>query len=300
MYKDSLKNIIFLLFISLSYPIGLTAQIKTDAPEIKAVVCDLGYVTVQPSSLQSMVCMGNPLEIIWLFLSTGMNAEKARIKCYDVLLHAGGEQEGDSAFLQDNLGLRLPRLMAEWLMGRIETSQIQLLIDDAIEALLHSHYFKSMSEASLVKYILKNIMFNPKNLASTMTHADGIKLVEKLSKEVDHQGNKKFEFYILSNWDRESFQYLLNSSRLQEKVFKYFASENIMYSGKCGLAKPHPAFFELFLKTYNLKPEECLFIDDQPENIVTAQELGMHIVQWDKNDIPNIERRLKDMGLLSE
>ena len=51
--------------------------------------------------------------------------------------------------------------------------------------------------------------------------------------------------------------------------------DGIVFSAPLVLAKPDPRFYEYLFKTYNLKPEECFFIDDKPINIEAAQALGM-------------------------
>ena len=60
-----------------------------------------------------------------------------------------------------------------------------------------------------------------------------------------------------------------------EKYFKYFVSSAIE-----GIKKPDE---KIYLKTCELlevKPEECLFMDDNLENIKTAEKLGMKTIHW--------------------
>ena len=47
------------------------------------------------------------------------------------------------------------------------------------------------------------------------------------------------------------------------------------------LIKPDPAIYACLLEKYDLRAEECLFIDDREENIIAARELGMHAVQFE-------------------
>jgi putative hydrolase of the HAD superfamily len=42
-----------------------------------------------------------------------------------------------------------------------------------------------------------------------------------------------------------------------------------------GVAKPHPEAFLLALKALGLKPEETLYLDDDPENVEAARRLGL-------------------------
>ncbi len=42
-----------------------------------------------------------------------------------------------------------------------------------------------------------------------------------------------------------------------------------------GVAKPHPEAFLLALEALGLKPEETLYLDDDPENVEAARRLGL-------------------------
>lgn len=43
--------------------------------------------------------------------------------------------------------------------------------------------------------------------------------------------------------------------------------------------KPDPAIYKLLIEKYQLKPEECVFVDDLLENVEAARKLGMYGVQ---------------------
>lgn len=40
--------------------------------------------------------------------------------------------------------------------------------------------------------------------------------------------------------------------------------------------KPDDEIYELILERYHLKPEECVFLDDKPENVAAAEKFGIH------------------------
>ncbi|MBQ6583323.1 MAG: HAD family phosphatase [Mogibacterium sp.] len=50
------------------------------------------------------------------------------------------------------------------------------------------------------------------------------------------------------------------------------------------LIKPDPAIYECLCSKYDLKPEECLFIDDNAANIEAARAFGMHALQFESFD----------------
>ncbi len=55
-------------------------------------------------------------------------------------------------------------------------------------------------------------------------------------------------------------------------VFVHF--NHLVASHHAGARKPHPAFFEYAHQFALAKPDECLFIDDLPVNIETAERFG--------------------------
>jgi HAD superfamily hydrolase (TIGR01509 family) len=60
---------------------------------------------------------------------------------------------------------------------------------------------------------------------------------------------------------------------MKRKLFRFF--HKIYLSSQIGVAKPEKKAFEFVLKDLNVKPGECLFIDDNPENVAIAAGLGI-------------------------
>ena len=48
-----------------------------------------------------------------------------------------------------------------------------------------------------------------------------------------------------------------------------------VFSCYVGIIKPDPAIYTGLFRKYDLIPEECVFIDDKPENVQAAKDLGM-------------------------
>ena len=75
--------------------------------------------------------------------------------------------------------------------------------------------------------------------------------------------------YGLTNWPAETFVEA-------RRRFKTIGSiDNYVVSSSVHLAKPEPAIYQLLLSKYNLKAEECVFIDDRKDNVDAAKALGM-------------------------
>ncbi len=56
--------------------------------------------------------------------------------------------------------------------------------------------------------------------------------------------------------------------------------EAFVQSCDINLLKPDPAAFQYMLTTYNLLPEETLFIDNRIENVTAARTIGIHAFQF--------------------
>lgn len=77
-----------------------------------------------------------------------------------------------------------------------------------------------------------------------------------------------YRIYVLSNACNGFYHYF---PRFKE--ISYF--DGVMVSSDVHMIKPEPQIYEHFLKTYDLTGEECLFIDDRPENVKGAQNAGL-------------------------
>lgn len=52
----------------------------------------------------------------------------------------------------------------------------------------------------------------------------------------------------------------------------------IMYSHEEGMEKPDPSFYRLLCERLDVRPSEVVFVDDLPENVAGAREVGMRAV----------------------
>jgi 2-haloacid dehalogenase len=87
-----------------------------------------------------------------------------------------------------------------------------------------------------------------------------------------------YRLYALSNWSAEKFPLI----RRKYPFFDWF--ESIVLSGEVQLIKPDPRIFTVFLERICRAPEQCLFIDDAPANISTAQQLGFHTIHFQSSE----------------
>ena len=69
------------------------------------------------------------------------------------------------------------------------------------------------------------------------------------------------------------------------------------FSQEVGIIKPHPEFYQSAIKNFDLAPQETLYLDDLPENIVTGKELGFCSWQYDLNDHQSCLTWLSNQGV---
>jgi 2-haloacid dehalogenase len=55
---------------------------------------------------------------------------------------------------------------------------------------------------------------------------------------------------------------------------------DVVVSGAEQLLKPDPRIYRMLLERNGLRADDCLFIDDVPENVDGARAVGMHAVQF--------------------
>ena len=80
--------------------------------------------------------------------------------------------------------------------------------------------------------------------------------------------NKGKSIYALTNWSGETFP-------IAEERFDFLQwFDGTLVSGIEKMVKPDPAIFHLLLKRYELRAEDCLFIDDSKTNIEAAARIG--------------------------
>jgi len=87
-----------------------------------------------------------------------------------------------------------------------------------------------------------------------------------------------YRTFLLSNNNAIHYdwilKYLLAEFQLVNGMADYF--EKDYYSHLMGMRKPNTDIFEFVLQAHGLNKTETLFIDDSPQHIATAKQLGLH------------------------
>ena len=109
-----------------------------------------------------------------------------------------------------------------------------------------------LSDTEVVKTIVKKYYFN-----------------EPLANFIKQELKPGYKIGMLSNVGRGWLQNFFHENQLDD-VF-----DEVVISGDEGVTKPHPQIFELIAEKMHLTVEECLMVDDLPENIAGADAAGM-------------------------
>lgn len=94
---------------------------------------------------------------------------------------------------------------------------------------------------------------------------------ETLLRGLKEQG---YQIYLLSNYGERNFSYIENKLRF----FPYVDGQIISY--RIQHIKPEPEIYQALLETYQLKPEESVFLDDVEENLKEAETFGIHTIHF--------------------
>lgn len=95
--------------------------------------------------------------------------------------------------------------------------------------------------------------------------------------------------YALSNMGHASIDWL------EQQPFWHFFSGKVV-SARVRMIKPEPDIYRYLLVSFDLKADECLFIDDSPANVAAAEALGIRGMVF--TDAHSCRQQLVSLGYL--
>lgn len=99
-----------------------------------------------------------------------------------------------------------------------------------------------------------------------------------------------YKIYGLSNTHIVFYKYIKSL-----EIGKYF--DGFVISSVEKMMKPDEDIYYRLFEKYKLKPEECFFIDDGENNILTGRKLGMKGHIFDMNNFKSLEEDLIKNGI---
>ena len=154
---------------------------------------------------------------------------------------------------------------------RIEKAKVQAVMDGEIgrkyrEAKVDRHTFW----AHFLKEL--GIEADPDMLEDKWTM--GFELIAE-TKNIVEALSEKYPVYFLSDNVRTRVE------KIQERYGFLDWFEGGIFSHEVGMKKPHPLLYTLILEKANAKAEETIFVDDKPECLTPAVELGMTTILFE-------------------
>lgn len=92
-----------------------------------------------------------------------------------------------------------------------------------------------------------------------------------------------YQVYILSNTNQIHLDYVTQHLIPQQDTLDAFVHE-AYYSHHMRMRKPDPEIYKTVLEEHALRPSDVLFLDDNPDNIRSASELGIQSVRIHRPD----------------
>lgn len=140
----------------------------------------------------------------------------------------------------------------------------------ANQSVWNEHDRGVMSDEEFLVFASKDA---PEILEPLRVYMDG---VGKIIQEYDYSRawlhslkERGYRIYILSNYGAAPYRYAREN-------FTYFGeADGIVISSDVKMIKPEPGIYQYLLKTYGLKPEETVFLDDRRDNIEAAEAFGI-------------------------
>lgn len=83
-----------------------------------------------------------------------------------------------------------------------------------------------------------------------------------------------YHLYVLSNYGKD----LLARTRDKMPFLPYM--DGVVFSHECHLLKPEWEIYKHLCDSYSLLPSECVFLDDNAENIEAARDFGIHGIRF--------------------
>lgn len=112
---------------------------------------------------------------------------------------------------------------------------------------------------------------------------DTVELLNKLKKA-------GYTLLGLTNWSAETYPVALERFGFLQEF------DGIVVSGHEGMVKPNDAIFQLLLQRYNVRAEDCIFIDDNIYNVEAAHNLGFEAIHF--STPAALQQRLQELEIM--
>lgn len=250
------------------------------------LIWDLSGTLFRPST--EGLTAAQVAEYSFVFL---MWSGKKEVSRYDKILYEfmgtldHQEEINPENIIRDHAGRPIPAIVCSFLSGALTLEEAGQHVLSSFEKWAPDSL--SLDDRAHLEQMIK-AFFDPEMLARCMRPIESsARLLKEIQVPKDHQ-------HVLSNWDHDSFGHLYR--RYQNSVFSHFLPDHIVISADTGFLKPQQEIYTWFMTHQQVDPSDCLFIDDQEENIRAAQALGSLGFPFSENTVPELKEFLRLHG----
>lgn len=154
---------------------------------------------------------------------------------------------------------------------------------DLAEETVEEHYEKWKEKNKINNDNYKNQLIN--YYKNREFNTEIINIINKLKEN-------NYKIFVLSNNNEKAINYLKTCKETKN-------IDDWVVSYEYNIVKPDKEFYKILLNKYNLKPEECFFVDDKEKNIQAGIELGMsgHVLDYENNKADELIKDLRKNGV---
>ena len=254
------------------------------ALQTTTLILDLGGVVLTRSMMQYALKMG-PLDILFQNIYDQTKPWLMQESIFELLKTIDLPKE-EGFRNTTTKGVELPYIICAYQAGRISADAALARAKEAIAS--HPALFKSIHHQRIVERAIE-IIFSPECEADCALEIPaGMRLLKELS-DARSKGIIK-NIFGLTNWEKDAFA----RTRAVLPGLNYF--DDIITSGEISTIKPNAGAYRYILAKHHLNPSECLFVDDQLENVLAARECGIKSLHL--TDYYKLRKDLYDRGIL--
>lgn len=149
------------------------------------------------------------------------------------------------------------------------------IFEKLADATVRSSFWNEMdrgglSDEELIEGFIKNDPSIEKEIREVFKNVNGmIQRYDYAVPWIKELKKKGFHVYVISNFAHKAHMDCIKALDFLEEI------DGGILSYQVKLIKPAPEIYRLLCSKYDLKAEECVFIDDLPKNVEAAQKEGM-------------------------
>jgi putative hydrolase of the HAD superfamily len=269
---------------------------SVNPPKQTAILFDLNGVLFRLSKMKSLQHLGIGTTISYIMQGGKMDTLEMpdrhttlEGKLFAILHQLDPEELPNEELMPLHKNAVLPKIMRDWLAGTVDSYDAITRIHNQIDYLAsRNEFFINKTEIDLMKKIA-TLVFDPEVRAEIYKPIKkGVDLVKSCKK-------RGYEVYLISNMDTKLVELL---QEMHPEIFELFDGKII--SAEVNTIKPYPDIYMYTLLNYNLDPDNCYLIDDQHENLLGAEAVGIDGFLCDHRKYKNVVKAMKKEGLLEK